>query len=112
MKVCCRCKSEKPYGEFGKSKNRRDGHHPMCKGCRKVEAAERLEKDRPRRQAYYAANREPWLAADKARRMARSPEQLARDRARSAQYYADHRDELNARNREYQRTHKKELAAS
>jgi hypothetical protein len=34
-KVCCRCKEEKPVGEFWKQKRTRDGLRSFCKACAK-----------------------------------------------------------------------------
>lgn len=35
MKTCCKCKQEKPFSEFPKSKHRKDGLYPNCKPCHK-----------------------------------------------------------------------------
>ena len=36
MKKCSKCKSQKPFEEFGKNKNKKDGLHHYCKNCRKT----------------------------------------------------------------------------
>lgn len=33
MKICTRCKVEKPFTDFCKCSARRDGHQPACKVC-------------------------------------------------------------------------------
>lgn len=34
MKQCTKCKTTKPFGEFGVDARRKDGHVPWCKTCR------------------------------------------------------------------------------
>lgn len=36
MKTCSRCRETKPLSEFGKDKNRPDGHNTWCKPCRRT----------------------------------------------------------------------------
>lgn len=35
MKSCCKCKQNKIYDNFHKSKNNKDGYHKVCKLCQK-----------------------------------------------------------------------------
>jgi hypothetical protein len=37
MKTCSCCKIKKPFDEFNKNKSQKDGHHNLCKECRKIE---------------------------------------------------------------------------
>jgi hypothetical protein len=37
MKKCCKCNIEKEFCEFNKKSSSKDGHHPSCKECRKIE---------------------------------------------------------------------------
>jgi hypothetical protein len=46
-KICGKCKTEKPLGEFPKNKAKKDGLQSYCKACRKIAQA-----------AYYRANKE------------------------------------------------------
>ena len=59
-KVCTRCQVEKPFSEFHKDKNRKDGHHYTCRVCcaasNKVMYWKDPEKTRARNRATYAAN--------------------------------------------------------
>ena len=57
-------------------------------------------------------HREYLIAAENARREARSPEKVEADRAYRGQYYIDHKDEFRVRSHEYQRTHKVEIRAA
>jgi hypothetical protein len=36
MKVCCHCKIEKPFNDFGKNKSTKDGYQKQCKSCRRL----------------------------------------------------------------------------
>jgi 5-methylcytosine-specific restriction endonuclease McrA len=77
MKICSRCKAEKPAAEFGNRKAARDGLHPYCKTCHSAYAKaryaeegdtikrrnkkyreENAEKVRKTKQAYYERNRD------------------------------------------------------
>lgn len=46
MKKCGKCKTEKPYDEFGKNKSRYDGYHSSCKKCRNKYQKEWYEKNK------------------------------------------------------------------
>lgn len=39
-KVCCKCRETKDITSFHQAKTRKDGLHPVCKLCRKIEHAE------------------------------------------------------------------------
>ena len=47
MKTCSKCKAEKPYSEFGKHKQTKDGYKSRCKECNALEM-----------RMYYARNTE------------------------------------------------------
>ena len=40
MKTCTKCKIEKPFEAFYKSKAKKDGHTPHCKECDKIRRTE------------------------------------------------------------------------
>jgi 5-methylcytosine-specific restriction endonuclease McrA len=48
MKICSKCKAERPLSAFGKDRLRRDGLFPQCKSCRLRDAvkSERIEEMR------------------------------------------------------------------
>ena len=54
IKVCSRCKEEKPITEFSKDKSTKDGHRSNCKVCR-----------RKSQKKYYEDNREKERARSK-----------------------------------------------
>lgn len=58
MKICSTCKEAKPYEDFPKSKNRKDGYNPVCKGCNKVWREENKEKLRESKREYYFRDHE------------------------------------------------------
>ena len=65
MKVCIRCKKEKPFSEYYKDSQKKDGLTPYCKDCRKEKAKIQNEKN-------------PQLARDRAKRV-REKDSLAYD---------------------------------
>lgn len=84
MKVCRKCKEEKPLTEFHVDKSHSDGRANYCKACYKsVRAAWRianLEKVKSMKAAWYVANKDK-VKAKCAARYAANPE---KDKARSA----------------------------
>lgn len=40
MKVCCKCKVEKPLLDYNKDKKRPDGHQVICRICSNIRSAE------------------------------------------------------------------------
>lgn len=43
-KACPQCKQKKSVSEFGKDKNRKDGHYPVCKECKNKKARQDYQK--------------------------------------------------------------------
>ncbi len=46
MKTCTKCGTAKPFSEFGKASNTRDGLYPSCKDCRSIVIA-RWQRENP-----------------------------------------------------------------
>ena len=46
MKTCYRCKESKPYSDFYKAKERKDGHRPSCKKCCTVQHLESYHRNK------------------------------------------------------------------
>lgn len=66
MKICSKCKVEKPLAEFGTAKKRRHGKRSACKECEaKVRALRRDERNAKQR-AQYRANPEKKKAKNRA----------------------------------------------
>lgn len=62
MKVCSKCKVEKPKAEFNRNAKRKDGLRSECKGCMAAYKAANREKIAAQNAANYAANREKIAA--------------------------------------------------
>ena len=80
-KVCNKCGEDKPLSEYHKQKQKKDGHHPTCKVCRKAA-----------NKAYYEANREKLAASDKA-------------------YYEANRERINAQKKAHYEANRERIIA-
>ncbi len=98
MKVCRKCKEEKPLTEFYANKSSSDGRILYCRSCskalKKVWYAENQEKVKAASAAYRAANQEKVKAASTAYRAA-NQEKL---RANSASWRAANPEKVKANN--------------
>lgn len=92
MKVCSKCKIEKPFSEFNKAADKKGGLRSNCKGC----CSE-----------YSAANREKRAAYDAAYRK----ENKARLAAQGASYYYANLERISAHRAKYRSKIKENLAA-
>ena len=103
MKVCSKCKVEKPLTEFYKNKSRKDGHRCACKSCSAKYRAKYNAK-------YYAENKEE-LAKYNAKYNAENKEELAKYRAKyNAKYYAENKEEKVKYGAKYRAENKEEIA--
>lgn len=74
MKTCSKCKTEKPFEDFGRDKNRRDGHFPQCKICKRAgdassrNAPERRERAAQRSREHYATKKNMHVCASLTRK--------------------------------------------
>ena len=68
MKKCSKCKIEKGFDSFNKSKSNKDGLHYVCKDCRKKE---RINKDdiKNKNSEYYKNNKDILLTKNKEYRL-------------------------------------------
>jgi hypothetical protein len=91
MKRCGRCKTEKPFAAFSKSKSERDGHFGFCKECQKAARAtykKREQTPEDKRRAH-----EKWLvysAQNKDKIRARKQRYAQQNRAKIAEYQRVH----------------------
>lgn len=83
MKVCLRCKEEKPFELFSKSKKSKDGYQIYCKACR--------SKD-------YYANREELLDRQKKNYWEKRDEKIAYRK----RYYKENKDSILPKLKKYQ----------
>ena len=62
MKQCSKCKETKPYEDFSKDKNRKDGHYARCKLCtsayKKTYYSKNKEEVKSKVKEYYLNNRD------------------------------------------------------
>jgi 5-methylcytosine-specific restriction endonuclease McrA len=65
MKVCTKCKEEKPLEEFSKNSNSSDGRQYQCKVCKAAYRASKAADIAAHRKVYYAANKEKIAAYSK-----------------------------------------------
>ncbi len=56
MKICTKCKIEKPTSEFHKDKSREDGYYPSCKVCVKEYQINNWNKISKQRKVYKKNN--------------------------------------------------------
>ena len=122
MKICSKCKAEKPLTEFGKQSDTADGLKANCKTCRAAYNAANRDKLAAYNAAYYAANRESVMAAA-ARCREASPDKCAayqeayqaanRERlaAYKAAYYESNREKIAVTRAAYQAENRERIAA-
>lgn len=86
LKVCITCGKEKSKHEFSKSRAKKDGLHPVCKGCdharRRAHYAAHADEERQKKREYYAENQESILAYQSSDRAANPEKYRARDHKR------------------------------
>ena len=91
MKVCSKCKIEKPGSEFSKCAAKKDGLHPHCKPCVVNYRVENRDLLREKRAEHYAANKDYYAAYRSAR--------LERYASFSAVYRAANQEKIVTKNR-------------
>lgn len=92
MKTCRLCSTEKPFVEFLKRKDQKDGLHFWCKPCLKIKKAESYQNNREKALATMAAYREAnpeKVAAAKKAAYAKNPEKYAANRKADYEKNAD-----------------------
>lgn len=66
LKLCCKCKTEKPLSQFSKRSAAKDGLYSSCKDCESARVAEwyskNSEKQKQAAAKYYAENKQACLA--------------------------------------------------
>lgn len=95
-KICTLCKIEKPFSDFGKASNLKDGHKGQCKLCRKIE-----------KRIYKAKNKERELIQQREWRK-NNPHKIKeynlKYKVRIDTYYADNSDKVKSRVNAYGKT--------
>ena len=100
MKVCSKCKIEKPETEFFKSTKNKDGLRGSCKVCHQAQTTSWRELNRE----LYNRNARNYYARDK--------DKISKRRSESRQNNKELRDKDNARCRAYSKSHRQELNKS
>ena len=69
VKCCNKCDTAKPFNEFHKSKQHRDGYSPVCKVCKKAYNKKYYEENKSQimeqKRKYYSENQEAMLSQKK-----------------------------------------------
>ena len=122
MKVCSKCKIEKPYSEFHKSKDSKDGLRPGCKGCSKIYyqthkdvfSAQR-KRYREENKAKISENNKNLYYKNKSKRLSQIKEYKQNHKVETSvsgkRYYQKHKDKLSIQRKEFRENHKTEVAA-
>lgn len=107
VKVCSKCKEEKPLEEFHKQKGGKYGVNSRCKSCRKAYQEANKEKIKKRGKAYYESNKDKIKAYYKAYREANKEKNKAYQKAyykankdKSKAYREANKDKINRKRRE------------
>ncbi len=95
MKICTKCKMEKPVTEFYK-------HRGTCKECYRTQANINSKKNVERRRQYYLSNKEKIL--EKRKQYVMDSQELRKEWYKK--YSLIHKDELIRKSREYYHNHK------
>ena len=98
MKTCIKCGETKPFSEFHKRHDKKDGHSNKCKLCKKEYRAHYYQKNRAASHQYYQENKEYY--AEKSRRYREENKEAIAERAR--QYYQENKEARNEYRRRYQ----------
>jgi hypothetical protein len=61
-KICSKCKQEKLFSDFSRDKDRKDGHYPQCKICRKGYRTDNKDKIKSSLAAYRLENKDKIAA--------------------------------------------------
>lgn len=81
MKICSKCKQEKPLSEFYANKSSADGKQSYCKACSKAKAkaweSANIDKVRARQSAWRAANPDKVEAVKERHRAKRAAAKVA-----------------------------------
>lgn len=107
MKICSKCKIEKPKTEFSKDATKKDGLRSGCRSCKAKYRNPNTEKAKARDAARYAANPEKIRAKVAEYRKANP----GKSKAKVAEYYAANREIIAAHNATYRKANPEKRAA-
>lgn len=117
MKICSKCKIEKPESEFSKCSRSIDALQVKCKDCAAAYYAENREHDASRKSAHYAANRDKlasrmaaYYASNLDKFAAYRSENSERIAAQKSSYRAANMDNVLARESAYRKANRERIA--
>jgi len=101
MKLCGKCKTEKPFEEFHKCKSHKDGLSSHCKPCKKVADRKYNEENRDvvaaKKKEYNERNKE--RLAEKKKIYSQNNKELLKEYKR--QYYLKNKESISIKQREH-----------
>ena len=96
MKVCSKCKQEKPFEGFSKERARKDGLRSQCKDCVKQYREQNKESIRERNKQHREQNKESISEYQK--------QYYEQNKESIKQYYEQNKERIKERNKQYRRT--------
>lgn len=112
MKICCRCRLERPLDSFGKSSREADGLRPECKTCRAADYASNAHRLRAKQGAYYRANREQRRRAQRVYNLINAAAIAAKSSRRRSQWTQSQRLQAKALKDSWKLRNPEKVAAS
>ena len=104
MKTCSKCKKEKPFTDFFRDKQKKDGLRSDCKECQKLYLQENKEKRKEYIKMYYENNKDILLEYQKNYR--KENENVISEQKKL--YHQKHKEEKNEYSRRYNQENKEE----
>lgn len=102
MKLCTKCKKDKPFSEFHARKDSRSGYASHCKVCRK-EVWDKNKEERAIKSKLYRDNNKDKLSAKRREYYLKNKD---RENAYMKQYAIDNADKIRAANKAYRENNK------
>ena len=99
MKTCTKCKKEKTFAEFHKSKGEKDGFFNYCKVCKSAYQKKWEQKNKEKRAAYH----KEWENQNKEKRVASKKEWDKQNKERVAAYSKEYRQQNKKQKAAYYR---------
>jgi len=106
MKICNKCKTSKPLGEFNKSKQREDGRQTMCRCCAKQYREANKDAIAAYHKQHYQANKD--IINERKKQYHQANKDIINERKK--QYYQANREAINERCKQYYEANKEAIA--
>ena len=122
MKICNKCNIEKPFDDFYKRKDSKDGYRGDCKKCRdsisKKYTENNIEKIKEIKNKYYLNNK--YDVIERAKKWQNDNQEIFKEitkryrdkdstQKRQKNYYLNNKEHFSLKNKEYKNKNKKEL---